>query len=350
MPMMQMPYGPRAAVLMQQALRPAPIETPTALLGRLAVLAAGQQQQRQFEQQVADARAQFTAGVSSGDMNARLAAIQAGMSSPDPQIASAAASLFKQMQPEDKIVGTPGGGSAVVPTVGGRVTGAPQEIVPGRAAAPQILEFKDGETVRSLMFDPNGGGLVDLATAPRETLQRILPPDVYRQQIALRQASGAAQGEAVGRVMAETTARAQATADVKRGEQQAAQERYRGAAREALAKIEAAIAAAGPTGAIDPNQRAKLDGLRTAAAIAIARAQSENPEQEPNSDIVQGFKAMIPGAVGGAAGITGGLEAAFGLVGGRPAKPAGGGAKPAPAGVPPELWEIMTPEERAAWD
>jgi hypothetical protein len=206
------PVDPRVALLQAQAYRQEPIEGPTQLLGRLGLAAASQYHQRSFEEQVAQARSQFAQGIQSPDINARYAAVSAGLSSRDPAIVAASGALLPTLQQEDKLVSTPGGGTTVVPTMGGRVVGAPQQLVQGRATAPNLLTFKDGENERTLMFDPNSGQLVDIATAPRETLQRILPPEVFQQQIELKQASGKAQGEALGQVVTETQAKAGAQA------------------------------------------------------------------------------------------------------------------------------------------
>lgn len=62
----------------------------------------------------------------------------------------------------------------------------------------------------------------------------------------------------------------------------------------------------------------KIEGYRTAAAIAAARAQSPKPEQEPNDSIVDQFRAMLPGYLMGSFGVTSGIDAGYDLVGGRP--------------------------------
>ncbi|MGE3870392.1 MAG: hypothetical protein AB7F51_12875 [Pseudorhodoplanes sp.] len=303
---------------MQQALRPAPIETPTALLGRLAVLAAGTSQQRRFEEQIADARARFSAGISSADPAARIAAIQGGLGSSDSEIAGAARALLPLTTPKDKIVATPGGGSSVVPMVGEQVAGEPRVLVQGRGATPQVIRWNDGEREISLLYDPTTDTATRIGDAPRATLDRGRTEEAERQDIRIAEARGAATGTAIGTIAAQAQARAQAASDVKVAERQAAQERYRDQAREKLGEIEQLIAEAGPAGAISPQQADRIEGLRTAAAIAIARAQSENPDQEPNDTIIKAFAQMIPGNVKGAAGMTGGLDTAFALVGGRP--------------------------------
>jgi hypothetical protein len=325
----QTPIDPRAELLLGRAVRPEPIMGGMNLLGRLAALGAGQARQRSFEDEIAASRLQYATALQSAgaDPNARLAALGAGLASRDPMIRmSAAEQMAKLTETDTRIISTPGGGSAAVTLQGGQLAGGPQPIVQGRAAAPNIFEVKDGENVKTFAFDSNSGTMIDLATAPRETLQRILPPEVFEQQVRLRQASGAAQGEATGAAIArigqEAAARAQATTDVKQAAAQEAKARYQAQAQGILGQIETLMAQAGPAGALDPSLADQIDGLRTGAAVAIARAQSENPEQEPNSDIVQGFKAMIPGNVKGAAGFTGGLDAAYSLAGGRPAQPA----------------------------
>jgi hypothetical protein len=341
----QTQIDPRAQLLLGRALRPEPIDTGMSLIGRLAALGVGQQQQRTFEQGIAEARLGYANALqqAGADPAARLAVLSQGAASMDPGVrADALSQIAALSKRESKLITTPGGGTSAVQMQGGEVAGV-QPIVQGRAAAPQMFTFKDGETERTLMFDPESGGMIDIATAPREALQRILPPDVLEQQLKLRTAAGRAQGEATGAALAgitaESAARAQGAADVKRAEALGAKARYQEQARTTLAQIEAAIAAAGAGGALSPSQADKLEGLRTAAAIAMARAQSENPEQEPNSDIVQGLKVMLPGSVKGAAGITGGLDAAYALVGGRPQ----GAAAPA-AKAPQE----MTDEELRA--
>lgn len=320
----QTPIDPRAQLLLGRALRPEPIDTGMSLIGRLAALGIGQQQQRTFEQGIAEARLGYANALQQAgtDPSARLAVLSQAAASPDPGVrADALSQIAKLSERETQIVSSPGGGQVAVQMQGGQVTGT-QPIVQGRAAAPQMFEVKDGEQIRTFMFDPESRGMIDLATAPRETLQRVLPPDVFQQQIDLRTAAGRAQGEATGAalagVTAESAARAQGAADVKRREQQAAQARYRDQARTVLAQIEAEIAAAGPAGALSPTQADEIEGLRTAAASLMARALSENPEQEPNADITEGMKTMIPSALKGAVGITGGLDAAYFLVGGRP--------------------------------
>ena len=330
----QTPIDPRAALLLGRAQRPEPIDTGMSLIGRLAALGVGQSQQRGFEQQIAESRLGYSQALqqAGNDPTARLSVLSQAAASPDPVTRQDALSQIAGMtKQETKLISTPGGGTAAVNLQGGQVAGT-QPVIAGRAAAPQMFEVKDGEQVKTFMFDPKSGGMIDVATAPRETLQRILPPDVFNQQIALRTAQGEAEGSAAARVSQigqEATARAQATTDVKQAAQQEAKARYQEQAKATLAQIEAEIAAAGMGGALSPSQNDRIEGLRTAAAIAMARAQSENPEQEPNSDIVQGLKVMIPGSVKGAAGITGGLDAAYMLVGGRPqttpAAPAAGG-------------------------
>lgn len=95
-------------------------------------------------------------------------------------------------------------------------------------------------------------------------------------------------------------------------------------AQQNLALLEQEIARAG-MGSVLPDTAAKIEGYRTAAAIALARAQSPKPDQEPNDVIVESFKSMLPGATKGATGMTGGLDAAYDLVGGRKKKAASGG-------------------------
>lgn len=319
----QTQIDPRAQLLLGRALRPEPIDSGMSLIGRLAALGVGQHQQRTFEQGIAEARLGYANALQQAgtDPTAKLAVLSQAAASMVPDIRADAlqqiASLTKQ---ETKLIGTPGGGTSAVQMQGGQVAGV-QPVVAGRAAAPNIFEVKDGENVKTFAFDPNSGTMIDLATAPRETLQRVLPPDVFRQQIALRTAQGEAEGSAAAKVAQigqETTARAQAAADVKRQEQQAAQGRYRAQAQGILSQIEALLAQAGPGGALSPNLADQIEGLKTAAAGAIARSMSETPEQEPNADVTQGFKAMLPGSIKGAVGMTGGLDAAYALVGGRP--------------------------------
>ena len=339
----QTQIDPRAQLLLGRALRPEPIDTGMSLIGRIAALGIGQQQQRTFEQGIAEARLGYANALqqAGADPSARLAVLSQAAASPDAGVrADALSQIAKLSERETQIVSSPGGGQVAVQMQGGQVTGT-RPIVQGRAAAPQMFTFKDGENERTLMFDPESGGMIDLATAPRETLQRVLPPDVFEQQIQLRTAQGEAEGSAAARVAqvgAEATARAEATADVKERGAREAKGRYQDQARTILGQIEAEIAAAGPGGALSPSQNDKIEGLRTAAAIALARAQSESPEQEPNSDIVQGLKAMIPGSIKGAAGITGGIDAAYALAGGRPQ-----GATP--AAKPPQ--EMTDDELRA---
>ena len=343
----QTQIDPRAQLLLGRALRPEPIDTGMSLIGRLAALGIGQHQQRTFEQGIAEARLGYANALqqAGADPSARLAVLSQAAASPDAGVrADALSQIAKLSERETQIVSSPGGGQVAVQMQGGQVTGT-RPIVQGRAAAPQMFTFKDGENERTLMFDPESGGMIDLATAPRETLQRVLPPDVFEQQIQLRTAQGEAEGSAAARVAqvgAEATARAQATTDVKQAAQLEAKLRYQEQAKATLAQIEAEIAAAGPAGALSPSQNDKIEGLRTAASIAIARAQSENPEQEPNSDIVQGLKAMLPGSVKGAAGITGGLDAAYSLVGGRPQ-----GAPAPAAGAQRPISELSDDELRA---
>lgn len=343
----QTQIDPRAQLLLGRATRNEPIDSGMGLIGRLAALGVGQSQQRKFEEQIAASRLGYAQALQAAgtDQNARLAALSQGAASPDPAVrADALAQIATLTERKTELIGTPGGGTSAVQLQGGQVAGV-QPVVAGRAAAPQMFEVKDGEQIRTFMWDPESGSMVDAATAPRETLQRILPPDVFKQQMELRTAQGRAQGEGAAKVAqigAEATARAQATADVKQQEQAAAKLRYQEQAKATLAQIEAEIAAAGPAGALSPSQNDKIEGLRTAAAIAIARAQSENPEQEPNSDIVQGLKAMLPGSVKGAAGITGGLDAAYSLVGGRPQ-----GAPAPAAGAQRPISELSDDELRA---
>lgn len=341
----QTPIDPRAQLLLGRAMRNESIDSPLALVGRLAALGVGQSQQRGFEEQIAQARLGYAGALQAAGTNpsARLAALSQGAASPDPMVRADALAQIAELSKQDtRIISTPGGGQAAVNLQGGQVGGV-QQIVPGRAAAPQMFEVKDGETIKTFAWDANSGSMIDVATAPRETLQRILPPDVFAQQIKLRTAQGEAEGSAAAKVAQigqEATARAQAAADVKSGEQQAAKARYQQQAQTILAQIEALMAQAGPGGAINPSMMDQVDGLRTAAAVAIARAQSESPEQEPNSDIVQGFKAMIPGTLKGAAGMTGGLDAAYSLAGGRPQAAAPGASAP-PANMTPEQLRRM---------
>lgn len=77
------------------------------------------------------------------------------------------------------------------------------------------------------------------------------------------------------------------------------------------------IAANGGLQSIVPGSPAaqKIEGFRTAAAIAMARAQSPDPNQEPNDPIVQQFREMLPGHLMGAFGVTSGIDAAQSLLG-----------------------------------
>lgn len=319
----QTPIDPRAALLLGRAQRPEPIDTSMSLIGRLAALGVGQSQQRGFEQQIAESRLGYSQALqqAGNDPTARLSVLSQAAASPDPSMrADALQQIAAMTQPQEQpetfrpltaeeaqAVGLPAGASAQISSRGKIST----LFTPSEPAGPttSVREF------------------TDVFGRPPES------PEEFARFQAMKRPPGATvnvvNGDArVAQIGAETTARVQATADVKQAEQQAAKARYQEQARTTLAQIEAEIAAAGMGGALSPSQSDKIEGLRTAAAIAMARAQSENPEQEPNSDIVQGLKASIPTAMKGAAGITGGLDAAYSLVGGRPqttTAPAAGG-------------------------
>jgi len=354
---MQLPPGPRAAILLNQALRPQPIETPTALLGRLAVLAAGTSQQRRFEEQIADARSRFSAGISSADPAARIAAIQGGLSSPDPSIVKAAGDLLPLTTPKDKIVATPGGGSSVVPMIGEQVAGEPRVLVQGRAEAPQLLKFNDGEQERTLAFDPQTGSLVDLATAPRATLQRILPPEVFAQQVELRQASGRAQGEATAAGLAAAMDKSAAQASGGQQGRAAATIEMTQPLYQASAQALQAAAAALRNNPTSGEARAAYEAARSAYATHVA--QLRTPTEAVTADGINDARNALPDATGvglrGAVGsdpLTAAMEAidkSLAGRGGQTTKPGKADGK-APAGVDQALWDIMTPEERAAWD
>jgi hypothetical protein len=185
-------------------MRNEPIETPMALIGRLAALGVGQNRQSGFEEQIAQARLGYGQAMqqAGSDPSARLALLSEAMGSPDPLIRTdAMRQLADLSKTETKFVTTPGGGTSAIGMTGGQIDGV-TPVIQGRAAAPTMFEVKDGENIKTFAFDPNAGTMIDVATAPRETLQRILPPEVFAQQEALRTAAGRAQGEATGAALA----------------------------------------------------------------------------------------------------------------------------------------------------
>jgi hypothetical protein len=321
---------PRAQLLYGRAMRQEPITHGVGLLGRLAALGVAQKRQRSFEEEIADSRLRYASTMQKAgtDPSARLEALSIGLTSPDPQLRKQASDELATMsQIEDKIISTPGGGQSVVRMRGGMVEGAPQPLVQGRAAAPQLLEFKDGENIRTLMFDPETGGLVEAAQAPRATLDRGMTPEAETQRTRISAAgassvnvmnptgpaaaiasvdmlvqSGAMDRETGDMVRAGLVAGAAET-PVQSTERQVGAdttkrartlEQLRGEATEATLLLQEFLQEVGPLDAASPSKRAQYRILAENAANAIAKAQG-TPGAEPSAQSIERIVDTLPG-------------------------------------------------------
>ena len=306
----QTPIDPRAQLLLGRAQRQEPIETGMSLIGRLAALGVGQSQQRGFEEQIAASRLGYSQALQQAgtDPTSRLSVLSQAAASPDPVMRSDALSQIANLtKQETKLVSTPGGGTAAVNLQGNQVSGV-QPVVAGRAEAPKMFEVQDGEQTRTFMFDPESGSMVDVATAPRETLQRILPPDVYEQQIGLRTAAGRAQGEATGAALAgmtdEAAARARGADVVAQEKDAREQARIKARATETSTQFREAVAEwkSDPTNA---EKASKMGAARQRMTQELAAARSF-PRAPTDADWAAAAQA-IPDPVSGLA-MLGGMQ------------------------------------------
>jgi hypothetical protein len=381
----QTQIDPRAELLLGRAVRQEPIMGGMNLLGRLAALGVGQSRQRSFEDEIAASRLQYAGALQAAgtDPSARLAALGQGLASRDPAIRQAAAAQMAELAKTDtKIIGTPGGGSAAVTLQGGQIAGGPQQLVEGIAPAPEIKSLKQGESEVSYLWDADARKYVPIAEAPRQALDRGLTDEAAAQRMAIS-AAGASSvnvmnptGPAAavasvdllvqqGLLDAETGSRIraglvesaaqtpeQAAAQATAGKVDQAEAVRASLQQRALALVDQAetfLQSAGGLAALSPSQRAAYDAIAEAAANAIAQAQG-TPGAEPNAGAIERAKAALPGLGNKALGVD--QAAAFSAIRstlGQP-PPAAPKAAKVPVGVDPALWQIMTPEERAAWD
>jgi len=352
-------------MLMNQAFRPEPITHGLGVLGRLAALGVGQHKQDGFEQQVAESRLKFAAGLAgAGDNNARIAVITSGLNSPDPETRKIAGTQLAAMT-EQKFTtfGTPGGGTAGMSTVGGVPQGAPRQLVQGRAATPNMYKVESGEEILTLMSDPETGAINLVGRAPRGTRDRGMTPDAAQQRKDIS-AAGASSvnvmnptgpGAAIASVdmlvqsgqlspeigaqikdgmiaqAAQTPAAAAAlTVDTASQTKANVTSKLQGEALRQVDALESFLQASGGLDAMSPGARAAYDQIAGFAANSIAKARG-TPGAEPGAADIERARNSLPGMGGKAMGVDSGpvfsaLRAALN------APPSAAGAQPAAKG------------------